>query len=164
MLSLIRDVESKYFFSLDAELEEVDSNKGQSSFPGGQESSRTVVDTHHHPHHHQSAQQQQSANDYRKVVSESQGPSHRKRPHDGHRNNMESSPKRVVDFKSKLKGKITVNNRTLEIKKVPRELNNISKLNEYFQKFGSIVNLQVSIMIDRPIFSDIKACYFGSYP
>ncbi|XP_072040511.1 LOW QUALITY PROTEIN: RNA-binding protein 26-like [Amphiura filiformis] len=131
------------------ELEEIDGNKKQpSSFPA-QESSRTVVDTHHHHHHHQSArhhqqqQQQQPADDYRKVV-ESQGAS-RKRPHGGHPNNMESPHKRVVDFKSnKPKGRITENNRTLELKKVPRELNNISKLNEYFQKFGSIVNLQVA--------------------
>jgi hypothetical protein len=34
-------------------------------------------------------------------------------------------------------------NDTLELKKVPREFNNITKLNDYFQKFGNIVNIQV---------------------
>ena len=32
---------------------------------------------------------------------------------------------------------------TLELKKIPRELNNIAKLNEHFQKFGTIKNIQV---------------------
>nr|XP_006818982.1 PREDICTED: RNA-binding protein 26-like [Saccoglossus kowalevskii] len=35
-------------------------------------------------------------------------------------------------------------NRKLEIKKIPRELNNIAKLNEHFSKFGTITNLQVA--------------------
>lgn len=35
-------------------------------------------------------------------------------------------------------------NTTLELRKVPRELNNIAKLNEHFSKFGNIVNLQIS--------------------
>ena len=34
---------------------------------------------------------------------------------------------------------------TLELKKIPRELNTISKLNEYFQRFGNIVNIQVKM-------------------
>lgn len=29
------------------------------------------------------------------------------------------------------------------MRKVPRELNNITKLNEHFSKFGTIVNIQV---------------------
>ncbi|GMS88985.1 hypothetical protein PENTCL1PPCAC_11160, partial [Pristionchus entomophagus] len=33
--------------------------------------------------------------------------------------------------------------RTLIIKKIPAELNNISKLNEHFEQFGSITNMQV---------------------
>jgi len=40
-------------------------------------------------------------------------------------------------------------NDTLEIKKIPRELNNITKLNEHFQKFGNIINIQVSSIIDH---------------
>ena len=32
---------------------------------------------------------------------------------------------------------------TLELKRIPRDLNNISKLNEHFQRFGSITNIQV---------------------
>ena len=34
-------------------------------------------------------------------------------------------------------------NTKLEIKKIPRDLNTITKLNEHFSKFGTIVNLQV---------------------
>jgi len=33
----------------------------------------------------------------------------------------------------------------LEVKKIPRGLNNISVLNNHFSKFGKIVNLQVKI-------------------
>ena len=32
---------------------------------------------------------------------------------------------------------------TIELKKLPREFNNITKLNEYFQRFGNITNIQV---------------------
>ncbi|XP_070553399.1 RNA-binding protein 26-like isoform X2 [Ptychodera flava] len=35
-------------------------------------------------------------------------------------------------------------NTKLEIKKIPRDLNTITKLNEHFSKFGTIVNLQVA--------------------
>ncbi|XP_038055263.1 RNA-binding protein 26-like [Patiria miniata] len=42
------------------------------------------------------------------------------------------------------KAKVTPNSRTLEIKKIPREFNSIAKLNEHFQKFGVITNLQVA--------------------
>ncbi|XP_074650039.1 RNA-binding protein 26-like [Tubulanus polymorphus] len=38
---------------------------------------------------------------------------------------------------------VTAANATLEVRKIPRELNNISKLNEHFSKFGTITNLQV---------------------
>lgn len=34
-------------------------------------------------------------------------------------------------------------NTKLEVRKIPRELNNIAKLNEHFSKFGTIVNIQV---------------------
>ncbi|CAL1573266.1 unnamed protein product [Knipowitschia caucasica] len=34
-------------------------------------------------------------------------------------------------------------NTKLEVRRVPRELNNITKLNEHFSKFGTIVNIQV---------------------
>lgn len=36
-------------------------------------------------------------------------------------------------------------NTTLELRKIPREQNTITKLNEHFSKFGTIVNLQVSL-------------------
>lgn len=36
-------------------------------------------------------------------------------------------------------------NTKLELRKVPPELNNISKLNEHFSKFGNLVNLQVGV-------------------
>ena len=32
---------------------------------------------------------------------------------------------------------------TLELKRIPRDLNNIAKLNEHFQRFRSITNIQV---------------------
>lgn len=35
-------------------------------------------------------------------------------------------------------------NAKLLVRQIPTELNNISKLNEHFSKFGTIVNLQVS--------------------
>lgn len=35
-------------------------------------------------------------------------------------------------------------NTKLLVRQIPSELNNISKLNEHFSKFGTIVNLQVS--------------------
>lgn len=36
-------------------------------------------------------------------------------------------------------------NTKLELRKVPPELNNISKLNDHFSKFGNLVNLQVGV-------------------
>ena len=36
-------------------------------------------------------------------------------------------------------------NCTLEIRKIPPEYNNISKLNEHFTQFGMITNLQVCV-------------------
>lgn len=37
-------------------------------------------------------------------------------------------------------------NTKLEVRRIPRELNNITKLNEHFSKFGTIVNIQVMIV------------------
>uniref|UniRef100_A0A914R362 RRM domain-containing protein n=1 Tax=Parascaris equorum TaxID=6256 RepID=A0A914R362_PAREQ len=34
-------------------------------------------------------------------------------------------------------------NRTLQVRKIPAEMNNIAKLNEHFANFGQIVNIQV---------------------
>lgn len=39
--------------------------------------------------------------------------------------------------------KIYYVNTKLEVRKIPRDLNNITKLNEHFSKFGTIVNIQV---------------------
>lgn len=39
------------------------------------------------------------------------------------------------------------NNRTLIVKKIPPMLNNITKLNEHFAKFGAINNIQVSELV-----------------
>lgn len=36
------------------------------------------------------------------------------------------------------------NRATLEMRNLPAEFNNISKLNDHFSKFGTIINLQVS--------------------
>ena len=38
-------------------------------------------------------------------------------------------------------------NTKLEVKKIPQELNNITKLNEHFSKFGTIVNIQVHVAV-----------------
>lgn len=35
-------------------------------------------------------------------------------------------------------------NTTLEVRKIPRDQNNIAKLNEHFGKFGVLKNIQVS--------------------
>ena len=35
-------------------------------------------------------------------------------------------------------------NMTLEVRKIPHEMNNIAKLNEHFGKFGTLTNIQVS--------------------
>ena len=35
-------------------------------------------------------------------------------------------------------------NATLEVRKIPADMNNIARLNEHFCKFGTIVNLQVN--------------------
>lgn len=60
--------------------------------------------------------------------------------------------RKVPDLRQRLSGtnrppstgqKFVPNNRTLEIRKIPRELNTIAKLNEHFEKFGTVVNLQV---------------------
>uniref|UniRef100_A0A8D0CKR2 RNA binding motif protein 26 n=1 Tax=Scleropages formosus TaxID=113540 RepID=A0A8D0CKR2_SCLFO len=39
-------------------------------------------------------------------------------------------------------------NAKLDVRQIPKELNNISKLNEHFSKFGTIVNLQVAYQND----------------
>ncbi|XP_030067446.1 RNA-binding protein 27 isoform X2 [Microcaecilia unicolor] len=39
-------------------------------------------------------------------------------------------------------------NTKLEVRKIPQELNNITKLNEHFSKFGTIVNIQVAFKGD----------------
>ncbi|XP_069100780.1 RNA-binding protein 27 isoform X2 [Pleurodeles waltl] len=44
--------------------------------------------------------------------------------------------------------RIQFTNTKLEVRKVPPELNNITKLNEHFSKFGTIVNIQVAFQGD----------------
>lgn len=41
-------------------------------------------------------------------------------------------------------------NTKLEVRKIPRDLNNITRLNEHFSKFGTIVNIQVKGIISTP--------------
>ena len=38
---------------------------------------------------------------------------------------------------------------TIVLRKIPRDMNTITKLSGYFEKFGTIVNLQVNRYIDR---------------
>ncbi|KAJ7409035.1 RNA-binding protein 26 isoform X3 [Pitangus sulphuratus] len=48
-------------------------------------------------------------------------------------------------------------NTKLELRKVPPELNNISKLNEHFSKFGNLVNLQViQPLVQQPSLPVVK--------
>lgn len=58
----------------------------------------------------------------------------------------------AVDLRARIggkgKGRFVPNNRILEVRKIPREFNNITKLNEHFSKFGNIVNLQVAYAQD----------------
>lgn len=50
-------------------------------------------------------------------------------------------------------------NTKLEVRKVPRELNNITKLNEHFSKFGTIVNIQVKCNICcRSLVDPVHGC------
>ena len=50
---------------------------------------------------------------------------------------------------------INYENTTLELRKIPHELNTIAKLNEHFSKFGNIVNLQVSSLnVLQPVTSN----------
>ncbi|KAM8973250.1 RNA-binding protein 27-like isoform 1-T1 [Pelodytes ibericus] len=44
--------------------------------------------------------------------------------------------------------KIQYTNTKLEVRKIPQDLNNITKLNEHFSKFGTIVNIQVAFQGD----------------
>jgi hypothetical protein len=37
------------------------------------------------------------------------------------------------------------NNKTLEVRKIPPQMNTIAKLNEHFAQFGQITNIQVRI-------------------
>lgn len=46
-------------------------------------------------------------------------------------------------------------NTKLELRKVPPELNNISKLNEHFSKFGNLVNLQVRVNKKKAVWFDL---------
>ena len=99
-----------------------------------------------------------SAGDSRNVVASATSyPASRKRPYEPDtsaqgQDSGASPSKKMPDSTRKVnsggewrpkKTKITPNSRTLEIKKIPRELNSIAKLNEHFQKFGVIKNLQV---------------------
>ena len=38
-------------------------------------------------------------------------------------------------------------NTTLEVRKIPPDMNNIAKLNEHFGKFGTLTNIQVSFFV-----------------
>ena len=53
-----------------------------------------------------------------------------------------SSVNHTVPVKNRLKFPRKFSD-TLELKRIPRDLNNIAKLNEHFQRFGSITNIQV---------------------
>ncbi|XP_054754914.2 RNA-binding protein 26-like isoform X2 [Lytechinus pictus] len=58
----------------------------------------------------------------------------------------------AVDLRARIggkgKGRFVPNNRILEVRKIPKDCNNITKLNEHFSKFGNIVNLQIAYAQD----------------
>lgn len=45
-------------------------------------------------------------------------------------------------------------NTKLEVRRIPPELNNITKLNEHFSKFGTIVNIQVDPGLIYKVFDE----------
>jgi len=62
-------------------------------------------------------------------------------------------------------------NTTLEITKIPSEMNNITKLNEHFSKFGTLVNLQIkhggdpgAALITFSTNAEASAAYHSSEP
>ncbi|XP_071951192.1 RNA-binding protein 26-like [Antedon mediterranea] len=102
---------------------------------------RTVIDTH-------SSEKAQSTHvPMRQVIQTI--PENRKRTFDNRMNEnvQQSQPEKRMDVKSRLGfKKPRFNNRDnvcLVVRKVPRNLNTISKLSQHFERFGTIVNLQV---------------------
>lgn len=54
------------------------------------------------------------------------------------------------------------NNRTLQVRKIPAEMNNIAKLNEHFANFGQIVNIQArSFHLPVLILFQVSSEYFN---
>ena len=88
----------------------------------------------HHPTHHPPPQQQQQAPP----------------PQQQQQQHPPSNPlkrKQAFDFNRLGPKQRTIHNPancSLELKKVPRSLNNITQLNNHFSKFGKIVNIQVN--------------------
>ncbi|XP_014210794.1 RNA-binding protein 26 isoform X2 [Copidosoma floridanum] len=82
-----------------------------------------------------------------------QPPSQQKIPHHQHHSQQQHAPsnplkrKQAFDFNRlgpKQRAGHNAANCSLELKKVPRSLNNITQLNNHFSKFGKIVNIQVN--------------------
>ncbi|XP_011499699.1 PREDICTED: RNA-binding protein 26 [Ceratosolen solmsi marchali] len=97
---------------------------------------------HHHPHHQPHQQQQQQQQQLQQLQQQPPlvqpkhpptNPLKRKQAFDFNR----LGPKQRTIYNP--------SNCSLELKKVPRILNNISQLNNHFSKFGKIVNIQVNI-------------------
>lgn len=97
----------------------------------------------HHHHHHQGQQQ---------------GPHHHQQNQQNQQSQQQQSGgnplkrKQAFDFNRlgpKQRALHNPGNCSLELKKVPRSLNNITQLNNHFSKFGKIVNIQVSFGGDQ---------------
>ncbi|XP_075457148.1 RNA-binding protein 27 isoform X2 [Ascaphus truei] len=78
--------------------------------------------------------------DRKRVLSSLDGPFAKKPWMENQGNNNHNKP---VYMK-----KIHYTNTILEVRKIPQNLNNITKLNEHFSKFGTIVNIQVAFQGD----------------
>lgn len=84
----------------------------------------------HHPQHHPQQNQQQQ-----------------QQQRDSHPTGNPLKRKQAFDFNRlgpKQRSIHNAANCSLELKKVPRSLNNITQLNNHFSKFGKIVNIQVN--------------------
>ncbi|XP_033115635.1 RNA-binding protein 26-like [Anneissia japonica] len=128
------------------ELEELENRLDTTpSPPVNHSNTRTVIDTH-------SSDTSQQTQSTRQVIQTI--PDNRKRTFNesdlANKNRLEqqSENRTVQDVKSRLGWKkprfTNRDNSCLVIRKVPRNLNTISKLSQHFEKFGTIVNLQVA--------------------
>lgn len=97
-------------------------------------------------HHHQGQQQAASHQQHHQQNQQSQQPQQQQS------GGIPLKRKQAFDFNRlgpKQRALHNPGNCSLELKKVPRSLNNITQLNNHFSKFGKIVNIQVNFNGDQ---------------